>query len=296
MQLNKMTENKDLEELLKRESEKNNGSNNLHKIVDYIVNSQGNFSDETLSDKFYKYIEELNKEFSEIKSLEKNEIEKLNHILIDELDSHYSGIYISSLITLNKNNDFKLTLNKPINYLGYANTKNLTIDGDVGKFSFISMNNGEVLINGDCDEHLGYYFNGKNLIVKGYVITPCFPAMKKGKIVVERDLYRNQGIGTVCENMEGGILICNKDVYANIGEQMNGGEIIISGNVKGDIGESMKNGTIKVGGYVKGHAGYSMEGGIIDIKEYASKDLGYASIGGSITVGKKTFLQKIGFE
>ena len=58
-------------------------------------------------------------------------------------------------------------MHQKINLLGYENTKNVTIDGDLGDQTACAMRAGTFIVNGSVEEYTGLGFRGGLLHIRG---------------------------------------------------------------------------------------------------------------------------------
>lgn len=99
-----------------------------------------------------------------------------------------SGYFLSALINNSSDSDFVVHtahLQYKVNFLGYENTKNITIEGDVGRFLGNQIISGNISINGNTGRWVGAEMRGGNIRVKGN--TGLYPGcnMKGGEIHIE---------------------------------------------------------------------------------------------------------------
>lgn len=141
-----------------------------------------------------------------------------------------AGIFLSALINNCNETDFLVVtehlVEKP-SFLGYNNTKNITVKGDVsGEFGY-GMESGIVIIGGNADWNLAHL-------------------MKKGDIIAKGNVKDNAGY-----EMYGGSIIVEGNVGKSVGLFMNGGKIIVNGNAGGDVGKYLWGGEIHLNGEYK---------------------------------------------
>jgi hypothetical protein len=145
----------------------------------------------------------------------------------DEDNFRYkAGFFISALINNCKDNDFVINvrhLTKKIGYLGYQNTKNITVSGDVGVQLGRNMECGSITVEGNADIIVGESMKGGSIFVKGSAAA-VGAGMKNGRITVEGDV--ELGLGS---NMTGGTIEVKGNAGQWMGTGMLGGEIHIEG-------------------------------------------------------------------
>ena len=87
-----------------------------------------------------------------------------------ESSSHYDGLFLSALINMGKEQDYiihTIDLYSPLNFLGYENIKNITVNGDVGLRVGNRMKKGTITINGNAGTCVGELMRGGKIIVNG---------------------------------------------------------------------------------------------------------------------------------
>ena len=74
-----------------------------------------------------------------------------------EYFENFTGCYLSALINESKDKDFKIITNysKTIDYIGYDNTKNIDVNGNVGNWVGGGMEDGKITINGNAGNLVG---------------------------------------------------------------------------------------------------------------------------------------------
>ena len=84
--------------------------------------------------------------------------------------SHYDGLFLSALINMSKDDTYivhTVSLNRPLNFLGYENVKNIIVKGDVGIGLGNGMKQGTIKITGNADSCLGERMTGGRITVNG---------------------------------------------------------------------------------------------------------------------------------
>src|SRR3989338_22120 len=137
------------------------------------------------------------------------DIERFSISLADFQDEeHFSekaGIFLSAMINNSSDTDFIIYTKylaegtKEIRGIGYKNTKNITVDGNVGDDIGWGMSAGRILVKGDANEFVGWGISGGTIIIRGYVSSAGEHATG-GKIVVQKGLFSiGEGMGSGCE-------------------------------------------------------------------------------------------------
>ncbi|NYZ74491.1 hypothetical protein H0O00_05080 [Candidatus Micrarchaeota archaeon] len=128
---------------------------------------------------------------------------------------HKAGFFLSALMNNCKDSEFVVHTNhlaKPIIYLGYRNTKNIIVNGNVGDYLGEYMEGGTITVEGTAGDRVGCSMEGGTIIVKG-----------------------NAG-DEVGYAMEGGTITVKGNAGDDVGERMNGGEIHLNGGYNGRAG------------------------------------------------------------
>jgi len=153
----------------------------------------------------------------------------------------FTGCYLSALINGSKDKDFNIITNyltKTIDYIGYKNTKNIDVNGSVGRWVGFRMEGGKITINGNT----GWYVGDR---------------MKDGKITVNG----NAGVW-VGFFMENGKITINGNAGDRVGYEMKDGKITIKGNAGDWIGWYMEGGKIHLNGDYESLSNYINGGNI----------------------------------
>ncbi len=102
-----------------------------------------------------------------------------------------AGLFLSALMNNGKDNNYVIHtrhLSVPIIHLGYKNTKNITVKGDVGNTVGYSMEKGLITVKGDADAWIGYKMNGGTICVEGDAGTAVGTWMNGGEIHIEGEI------------------------------------------------------------------------------------------------------------
>src|SRR3989338_3836014 len=149
-----------------------------------------------------------------------------------------AGLFLSALINNGKDASYTITtrhLEKPIKYLGFRNTKNITIIGDVGADAAYKMESGVMVINGNTGGGTGYEMQGGSLEINGNAGMRLGTKMKDGTISVKKDVRAAAGL-----LMQGGAIVINGNANDHLGGLMEGGNIVVKGNAENSVGFEMK--------------------------------------------------------
>jgi formylmethanofuran dehydrogenase subunit C len=200
-----------------------------------------------------KYRELNDKGYLNPKRYSAEDIERFSLVMVGYQDEKgfnaKAGYFLSLLINQNENKEFVLdTRNLAIIpwYIGFRNTKNITIRGNAGDLLGYEMENGNITIEGNCDENAGNSMIGGLIEVKGNTKDFLGYQMRGGKIVVRGNVKNNLG-----SFMEGGNLIVNGNCGDNLGWCMQNGTITINRNAGSGIGLDMSGGEIYLNGDYK---------------------------------------------
>jgi hypothetical protein len=165
-----------------------------------------------------------------------------------------AGIFLSALINNCKDNDFVINtghLTEKIWCLGYQNTKNITVFGDIDRSLGREMKCGTITVEGNAGGWVGYLMEGGSIIVKGSAKVYVGNEMKNGKITVGGDVGISLGA-----DMEGGTIKVKGNAGDHVGAYMKGGELNIHGML-GSLDEPIRDGKI----YHRGVQIYPKKGG-----------------------------------
>lgn len=93
--------------------------------------------------------------------------------LYEEIFFHIrAGLMLSLMVADSKAKSFALDtvgLERGPDYLGFMNSKNISVFGDVGNNCFDFMFRGKVVVNGNAGSHVGNYLHGGSIEVKGRI-------------------------------------------------------------------------------------------------------------------------------
>jgi hypothetical protein len=102
------------------------------------------------------------------------DVEKLSLVLAEFQDegdfSEKAGHFLSALINNGNDADYVIHtahLAGPLDALGFRNTKNITVYGDVGLSLAGSMTGGSITVKGNADNDVGCYMEGGIIIIEG---------------------------------------------------------------------------------------------------------------------------------
>ncbi|MDD5171768.1 MAG: hypothetical protein PHF60_01910 [Candidatus ainarchaeum sp.] len=152
-----------------------------------------------------------------------------------------AGLFLSALVNHGKDSDYVIHsahLDVLPRSLGYENTKNIIVKGDVDEAFGCTMKAGAAIVEGNASDNLGEFMEGGSITVKGDAGSDVGRCMKGGTIRVEGNA--GDWIG---ESMEGGSITVNGDAGGAIGLEMRGGEIFLEGDYR-SIADSIEHGKI----------------------------------------------------
>lgn len=148
----------------------------------------------------YKYEEDHHGGYNGIAPLVKSlqyssdDVERFSLVIAEFQDeekfSHKAGFFLSALVNNGEDSHYVVHtthLKKPVDKLGYKNTKNIAVKGDVGMFVGYSMEDGTIMIEGDAGEYAGAHMSGGNIRVKGNVDECVGSSMEGGIITIDGD-------------------------------------------------------------------------------------------------------------
>ena len=105
----------------------------------------------------------------------------------------FTGLYLSALINSSKDKDFKIFTNylsKTIHEIGYKNTKNIDVNGNVGVAVGWYMKDGEITINRNAGAFVGWDMKDGEITINGNVGDEVGSGMKDGKIHLNGEYKR----------------------------------------------------------------------------------------------------------
>jgi formylmethanofuran dehydrogenase subunit C len=166
------------------------------------------------------------------------------------------GVFLSALINGGKGRDYVVHtshLSMPVGYLGFRNTKNITVWGDIQHYTGYEMKSGSITINGNVKFYIGRDMKGGSITVSGNAEAFAGYDMRRGSITVKGDIGDFAGIamqsGTItvegnageyaCSNMKGGEFTILGNASVGVGHQMVGGQIRLEGDyvsIADDVG------------------------------------------------------------
>lgn len=160
------------------------------------------------------------------------DIEKFSLVLVEfqreRWFSDKAGLFLSALINNGDDNDYMIhtaNLEWSVGNLGYKNTKNIVVRGDVGDNIGESMGGGTITVEGDACNFVGYWMEGGDIRIRGNVDEMAGWLMKGGTITVEGDAGISVGYG-----MFGGVIHLEGG-YSDIGDRIKGGKIYHKGEL-----------------------------------------------------------------
>jgi len=107
-----------------------------------------------------------------------------------------AGLFLSALINNCKDEKFVLItehLSMAIDCIGYMNTKQITIQGNVGNYLGRSMENGLITTYGNAGDSIGFEMNGGSIIIHGNAEDEAGSCMKEGTITIKGNAGRSVG-------------------------------------------------------------------------------------------------------
>jgi formylmethanofuran dehydrogenase subunit C len=238
----------------------------LQSGVDYFQNllESEKLNDQTWGERYEHIASSLHKRYGS------KEIEELSLILGRYQGSKkfdpLAGIFLSVLINQSYDKDFVLHTDHLANYpgcIGYCNSKNINVNGNVGGYLGRNMKDGKIIVERNAEDHTGDGMTGGVIDINGDAKNSTGSWMHGGKIIVRG----NAGMDT--------------------GEIMTSGEITILGNADRELGRLMEGGMIRVYGNTGNNIGFEMKNGEIFISGDSGNNLGYRMRGGKIHLGGK---------
>jgi hypothetical protein len=145
--------------------------------------------------------------------------------------SPFSGLFISALVALSPEKKFRIALpdlDKPIDELGYRNTKHVTVVGSLGEDAGHWMREGTLTVQGNVQSAAGNRMEGGSIKIIGNA--GVHAGMKMGGGTIEVCGSAGDLIG---DEMEDGHLIIRGSAGEKIGLGMFGGRIDLEGGFAG---------------------------------------------------------------
>ena len=168
------------------------------------------------------------------------DIEKFSIVLAEfqceEYFNRKAGKFLSALMNNGKEDAFVIHtnhLNEHIYWLGYMNTKNITVEGDVGRDVGAYMKSGEIRVGGNADHSVGFQMEGGSITIEGNAGDWIGEDMKGGSITV------NGNAG----DLVGGSVTVHGEIGEDISHEMKGGKIHLNGEYAG-ISDNIEHGKI----------------------------------------------------
>ena len=187
-----------------------------------------------------------------------------------------AGLFLSALINSGKDESYLLNVDRfgpkmklceqdflkrwidrlhtDIRHLGYRNSKNLIIEGNLVNHVGDNMLSGSIVMRGYYNGGVGLGMENGTITVEGKTGGPIGMNMLGGTIMVECCIG-GDGIGMY---MEGGTIVIRRGAVKGadgVGARMNGGYIQANANVDGPVGSDMSGGVIVIRGNVTGFQG-----------------------------------------
>jgi len=149
--------------------------------------------------------------------------------------SYKAGFFLSALINNCQEDKFVIHTAhlEHIDHLGFCNTKNITVDGDVGDFVGRQMKEGTITLIGNAHDFIGSRMEGGVITVAGNAGDWSGYKMRGGTIIVRGNAGKEIGC-----TLKSGSIIVEGDVGESVGKKMEGGEIRVMGkyqNIAADI-------------------------------------------------------------
>jgi len=124
-----------------------------------------------------------------------------------------------------------------LDYLGYKNTKDVIIQGDVGYALGESMCSGRIRVQGNTGDDVGIYMQGGRICIAGNVEDCAGEKMKGGQLFIGGNAGKHPGV-----DMQEGEIVILGDAKTFVGMDMEGGVIRMQGDCA-SVG-TLRGGTI----------------------------------------------------
>jgi len=134
------------------------------------------------------------------------------------------GLFISSLVNTCDQKRFSIDLRggPRLDYLGYMCCKQLTVHGNVGGCTGISLANGHLVVNGNAEDNTGIFMYGGKITINGNVGAGVGGYMCSGLITVNGKCFGTVG-GDSIDN--GSVIRINGNIVGQIYSNMGGGDV-----------------------------------------------------------------------
>ncbi|NYZ74497.1 hypothetical protein H0O00_05110 [Candidatus Micrarchaeota archaeon] len=102
-----------------------------------------------------------------------------------------AGVFLSALTNNGKDSDYVIHtahLEVPVNLIGCFNTKNIVVNGDVGKAVGSGMKNGTITVNGNAGSAAGIGMLGGSITVEGNAADAFGWYMQGGEIHIQGEI------------------------------------------------------------------------------------------------------------
>ncbi|MDD5171997.1 MAG: hypothetical protein PHF60_03085 [Candidatus ainarchaeum sp.] len=151
------------------------------------------------------------------------DVEQFSIALGESQDIKYfgsrAGIFLNALINNGKDTDYVIQtrqLSVPIHYFGDGNTKNITVEGDLGAYAGTNMKCGSILVRGNAGMEVGRYMSGGTITVEGHASNMPGRMMRGGVLIIKGDAGDKVGLGmsgdaTIHLGGEAGSIVRPKD-------------------------------------------------------------------------------------
>jgi hypothetical protein len=160
--------------------------------------------------------------------------------------NHIQGMFLSMLVNNGADQAYTIhipDLPNPMFSIGYRNSKELHVHGDVGHDAGAGMESGSMTVHGDAGAGAGRGMRGGELIIVGNAGHRCASEMKGGKVTVHGDADENLGM-----SMEGGEVHVLGNAGRGAGTLMRCGRIFIEGDADSKLGLDSEGGEIYLQG------------------------------------------------
>ena len=133
------------------------------------------------------------------------DVEKFSLALAEFQDEEWfslkAGYFLSALINNGRESEYTIHtrhLGQKIDELGHGNTKNITVNGDVGRTVGHEMKGGTIHVEGDMDGNAGWAMEGGTIILEGN----AGPAVRW--LMAGGEIHLNGGYKSISKDPDGG--------------------------------------------------------------------------------------------
>jgi len=168
----------------------------------------------------------------------------------DERDfAEKAGYFLSALVNNCAASEFVIVtshLDRDIHDIGWDNTKDIKICGDVGRNLGMGMKRGRIIVEGNAGPCAGSFMENGEIVINGDCRLLLGQCMRGGKITVKG----NAGDSAGEEMKSSSEIVINGNCGRHLGRKAYGGKITVMGNAGDEVGEGMCYTEIRIEGEI----------------------------------------------